>query len=279
MPTKYSTFILYMIALGASIALAPICNADQYHSKSFIYRIELPQDWIEIPQNVLHETVDALMNQKSSTSIIYDAGFQLDSTDHWFEYPYVMVQILPYAKFGSHRQINEDEFPEFVRRLTGINVGKLLDKTVSSDVRQLFANIDTGKPQLDVANRRYFWAINMDVQDIGPIRSIIVGYFGRNSIVQVTFSTRRAEWNRYADARETIFNSFSFYPNKAYSVQVAASNPSRTSIWTGVLEKGISGGFAILLLGGIAVATRKKTGTTKVAVDGKKRNYESRVSR
>lgn len=263
MTTKFSTLLLYTIVLGAPLARAPICNADQFHSDSFGYRIELPHDWVEIPQDVLQEAVAFLQNQNSAASIIYDAGFQLDSTDEWFEYPYVIVQPIPYAKLGLHRQINEDEFPEYVRMLTGMDVGKVLDKTISSDARQLVSNINAGKPQLDVANRRYLWAMNTDMQGIGPIRGLTAGYFGRDSIVQVMFYSRRADWDRYAYVRGTIVDSFRFNPDKAYSVQVATSNPSPPSIWAGVLGKGITGGLVMLFLVGVAAATRKKTGVTK----------------
>lgn len=231
MTTQHSTLLLYTIALGASLARAPICNADQFHSDSHGYRIELPHDWVEIPQDVLQKALALLQKPNASVPILYDAGFQLDSTDRWFEYPYVLIQPIPYATFGLHRQLNEDEFPKFVRRmLTGTGPVKLVDGNLSSFGRQLLTDIDVGQPQLDVANRRYLWSMNENVQGIGPIRSLGVGYFGRDSIVQVMFYSGRADWDRYADVRATIIDSFRFDPDKAYSVQVAASNPSPPSI-------------------------------------------------
>ena len=275
MTTKYSTLLLYTILLGAPLARAPICNADQFHSDSHGYRIELPHDWVEIPQDVLQETIAALRKQNSTGNIIYDAGFQLASARQWFEYPHVIVMPLPYAKLGLHRQLNEDEFPKYVRMLTGIDVDKSVDEYLSSDVRQRLTNIDAGQPQLDVANRRFVWTMNSDVEGDGPIRGLIVGYFGRDAIVQVMFYSRRADWDRYADVRATIVDSFRFDPNKAYSVQVAASNPTPPSIWSRVLANGIAFGIVAGLLALIsvvvAVATRKKTGVTQDAVDGEEK--------
>lgn len=242
MTAKYSTFLLYTILLAAPLACAPICNADQFHSDSHGYGIELPHDWVEFPQDVLQEFVASIQKQNSTTPIHYDAGFQLDATGKWFEYPYVLVQSI-----ALRRQLNEDEFPEFVRMMTGMDVGKILDEGLSSLGRQLMSSVDAGQPQLDVANRRFLWTMNSDVQGVGPIRTLIVGYFGRDSLVQVMFYSRRADWDRDADVRATIVDSFRFDPDKAYSVQIAASNPSPPSISMSseylddVLSKAIAG--------------------------------------
>jgi len=113
---------------------------------------------------MLQESRATLQKQASTTSIIYDAGFQLDSADQWFEYPYVLVQPLPYGKFGLHRQINEDEFQKYVRMLTGLDVSKIVDESVSTDARQLLGNIDAGQPQLDATNRRFLWTITQQAE-------------------------------------------------------------------------------------------------------------------
>lgn len=268
MTSKYSTLLLYTILLGAPLARAPICNADEFHSDSYGYRIELPHDWVEIPQDVVQAALALVQKPNSTVSIIYDAGFQLDSGGQWFEYPYVLVQPLPYSEYGLYRQINEDEFPKFVRMITGMDVGKLVGEELSSLGRQIVANLGAGQPQLDVADRRFLWTMNMDVQGVGPIRALTVGYFGRDSIVQVVFYSLRDDWDRYADVRATIVDSFRFDLAKAYSVQVAASNPSPPSIWSRAMGKaitgGIAGGIIALIFGGVAVAKRKKTGVTQL---------------
>ncbi len=275
MTTKYSTLLLYTILLGAPLARAPICNADEFHSDSHGYRIELPYDWVEIPQDIIQEAAAPLLKQESAVSASYDAGFQLDSTDEWFEYPFVLVRTVPYAKFGLNRQLNEDQFSKFVRMLTNRDVGKVLgkvlDKNLSSLGRQIITNVGVGQPQIDVTNRRYLWTIDSEVPGDGPIRGLVVGYFGRDSLVHVMFYSRRADWDRHADLRATIIDSFRFDPDKSYSVEFAASNPSPPWIWTrwsqDIIAFCIVTGLLMLISVVVAVAKRNKTGVTQDVVD------------
>ena len=83
-----SSTVLILVALVQS----PICVAGQFHSSSYGYTIDVPQGWVQIPQKVLQEMVRALQKQKGSAVVIYDTGFQLDSANRWFEYPYVLIQ-------------------------------------------------------------------------------------------------------------------------------------------------------------------------------------------
>ena len=224
--TNRSRFLTYAISFVAMIVHIQSHSVEQFHSTSYGYRINLPHGWVEIPYDILQERLAAIQKHKTGTTIIYDAGFQLDSTDQWLEFPYVLVQPIPYTKFGLHRQINEDEFPEFVRILTGSDVNKLVDKNITSDARQLFGEITTEHSILDSTNRRFFRTLNTDVQGIGPVRGLIVGYFGRDSIVQIAFYSRSAEWEHYVGAGQTIADSFRFDPNKAYSVELAVAKDS-----------------------------------------------------
>ena len=71
--------------------------------------------------------------------------------------------------------------------------------------------------------------------------------------------------------RRTIVESFRFEPDKAYSVEVAAANPTPSSIWQRVLEKGlvggITGGIIAAIIAGIAAMKRKKPAPTQDALE------------
>ena len=261
MTANPSTILLPTVVFLASALNATVFAAERFHSTSYGYYLDLPPGWVEIPKDVLQELVATVLKQNPKANIIYDACFQLDSSDQGLEYPYVLVQPVPY---DAHRQINEDEFPRFVQKMTGLDIGKLLDENVSSVGRQRVLNWDIERPQLDVAQRRYLQPINADVHAFGPIRGLIVGYFGRDSLVQVAFYSRRSDWDHYADVRRAILESFRFAPDKAYSVELAAANPSPPSIW-GV---GLTGGIVGVTIAGIAVIAamkRKKPAPTQDA--------------
>ena len=271
MTTRSATFLLATLVFLGSVLHATVVAAEEFYSISYGYYLDLPAGWVEIPKDVLQEWRASVLKQNAKTNIIYDAAFQLASSDRWFEYPYVLVQPLPYATFGVHRQINEDEFSRYAQMMTGLDVDELLDEKLSSDARQLLGNLEFERPQLDVAHRRYLWPIRMDVQGVGPIRGLVVGYFGRDSVVQVAFYSRRSDWDRHADVRRTIVESFRFEPDKAYSVEVAAANPTPSSIWQRVLEKGlvggITGGIIAAIIAGIAAMKRKKPAPTQDALE------------
>ena len=237
--------------------------AKPFHSQSYGYNLEIPDDWIQIPQEALQQAHDATFKGESSALVIYDSGFQHGSGETWFTSPYVIIQPMPYAKLGIKRQVNEDEFPKCVRLITGQDMKKQLDKNVTQHVRQLMSNIVKDKGQLDAANRRYFWTFNMDLAGVGPIRGLCVGHFGRESIVQVLFYTDAASWDSYEDARLSMMDSFRFDPDKAYSAAVAAANPTPKAFLVRLVERslivGAVSGAIAALIAVITAAVRRKS--------------------
>src|SRR5205807_2508865 len=122
----------------------------------------------------------------------------------WFQYPYVLVQVMPYARLGQHGQVNEDQFPQFIRQLTGQDPKKALDSALKPEARSLLGGMQLGQPQLDSANRRYVFPMDLQVNGIGPVQSLAEGYFGRETLVQVQFCSKKDEWDRYAAAGQAI---------------------------------------------------------------------------
>ncbi|MEA1928899.1 MAG: hypothetical protein U9N73_11900 [Candidatus Auribacterota bacterium] len=262
---NYSRKILSAVIVLYFLLYATVCFCAQFYSNSHGYQIDLPHGWVEIPEDVLRENLANLLKPDAKASPIYDAGFQLDSADQWFEYPYIIIQLLPYEKFGLHRQINEDEFSGFVHDLTGVNISKLLVENSSNSVRDLLGNIETGQPQIDMSNHRFLWIMDNNVRGVGPTRGLAVGYFGRELLVQVMFYCRLSDWDRYSRVYSTIVDSFRFDPQAAYNLEAPVANSLQQSIWYSILEKGIVatvlGGIIALIIGFIKVLKRKKPNT------------------
>ena len=181
--------------------------AKEFHSSAFGYSLDVPPGWEEIPRNLIQETYADLL--KPDSVGLYDAGFQLASSDGWFAYPFVLVQVMPLP-----RQINEDEFESFVQALTGMD----FNKEIPTDTLRNLDNLEFGQVQLDADRRRYFSILNMDVKGVGPIRALSVGHFGRDSMVMIHSYSLRSDFDRDAEARLAIVDSFRFDPDKAYSV-------------------------------------------------------------
>ena len=193
------------------------CRAESYHSGMYGYTITLPADWKHIPGDVLHSLTERMQNPDAPRRPRFDVGFQPAANDRWFKYPYLMVQVVPYAEFGSLGQLNEDQFSRAVNAMTGANLSKSMDQQMSPQARALLSGISVGEPELDTANRCYHVSITMNVAGVGPVRSELRGYFGRESLVQVMFYSTEADADQLADIRKSIADSFAFDPDKAYS--------------------------------------------------------------
>lgn len=258
MTAKHSTLLWYMIF----ISLAPMCNADEYHSETYGYRIEIPEDWVEIPRSLIRDPLTFEMEDPS-----YDAGFQPESNRRWLEYPYVLVRPIVYAEQGLDRQINSNDFPEFIKLLTGMDMGEVLKETKVTDAQKFFINPVSGQTQLDTANRRFSWVYEVKVVGIGQVRAFMVGHFGRSSLIEVIFYCLEDEWDQYSDVRERIIDSFRFDPDKAYSVQIATANLTSPSLLTRMLENGVTGfvagSFAALIIVVVGISIHKKSRVTK----------------
>lgn len=133
-------------------------------------------------------------------------------------------------------------------------------EAVTSDARALVGTIEAGSPRLDAPHHRFICPISMDVNGIGAVRGLQVGYFGRDSIVQIAFYCLSSDWDRYGDMGLAIVDSFRFDDDRAYSAQLAATNPSHTSTWGSALEQAAVGAVTFAIIGLIAggLAARKR---------------------
>ncbi|MFH1717229.1 MAG: hypothetical protein ABIF19_07760 [Planctomycetota bacterium] len=241
-----------------------LCAEVKHHGESYGYNLVFPSDWIQIPQDDMDKAFAAVSDPDSKHHIQYDAGFQESSATRLLEYPYVLVQAIPYVSFGLNRQIYESEFPKIIKAITGLDLYEVVGQTLTSEAGQLFSKLQTNKPHLDIARRRYLWELEMNIEGTGQVKGLCAGYFGRNSLVQVMFYSTKSNWDDYSDVRKSIIESFYFDGNQAYSTELASRSQAST-IWERVLGKAIggavAGGLIALLLGIIPLSRRKRTDT------------------
>jgi hypothetical protein len=206
-----ATFLLVLLLIPT------VGIASDFHSIAYGYHLYLPDGWVRIPPNVIQATLDVVQDPAAAPQVVYEAGFQLDSASNWLEYPYILVQPLPY---GTRGQIDADDFEEAVRYIAGLDLVDELDGSLSHVGKELvdLNRVQSGRPRLDATNRRFLWIIDMDLEGRGPVRGLVVGHFGRHSLVQVAFYCLRSEWDRYSGVGLAILNSFRFDSNTAYSV-------------------------------------------------------------
>jgi hypothetical protein len=220
----YRFFVRLGLAILLGIAAAP-CGAAVFHSDTGGYSLDLPEGWGPLPRQAIAR-LQAIMfaNQK----FVVDACLQLESADKTGpQYPYVLVMIQPYRNFGLNRQLNEGEFPDYVRGLTnGVTqraARKTRNEVLTTQANGMFSNLElVGTPQLDTQRRRYLASDIEEVKGVGSVREYTVGYFGHTGVVQVVFCTPTGDWDRGAATARALADSFRYDPDRDYSVQAAA---------------------------------------------------------
>jgi hypothetical protein len=241
------------------LTLSPLSLAKPFQSPDNTYSLTLPDDWTSIPADVLAATAQATRNPTAKVALSYDAGFQPAARRPWFTYPYCVVMVMPYAKFGLNRQIREDEFPRVIQAMTGLDIKKAAGDSVSPEVRARLSGASMGEPTLDTARRRFVAPTQLSVAGVGTIKGTLAGYFGRDALVEIGFYTRDADAQRYAPTADAIINSFHFAPTADYD---PSANPP--SFWSNVGKMALTGAVIGGLVGlvGYLAARSKRPKTT-----------------
>ena len=212
-------FVLAVLFLGATARAAPTAMPQSHHGAADGYRVGLPLGWVTIPEADVATRFRAARKAGAPNTIRFDSAFQAARGRRSFEYPYVIVQVVPYGSLGLNGQVSEAQFPDVVRRMTGTNLRLSQAQSLKSGAR-----LDA--PVLERSQRRYWMTGEITVAGPGPVRTLIAGYFGREAIVQVCFHARAVDVDRHAATGRRICESLTFDPEKAYPVPAAPAQPA-----------------------------------------------------
>ena len=204
--------LLCWVATAGSVAAA----AAPHHRATYGYTLDVPADWVQVPDESVKELLAAVQQPGQKSAIIYDAAFQPKANPEWLQHPYVLIQVMPYRNVGVNRQLRESEFESVVKAITGQNLQKEIEEKGSAAMREMISDISVGRPQLDAPNRRFYWQIDSTVQDVGRVRGQSAGHFGRDAIVMVNFYSLDKEWDRLGGTRKAMFDSFRFDAAQAF---------------------------------------------------------------
>ncbi|UCC30251.1 MAG: hypothetical protein JSU86_18880 [Phycisphaerales bacterium] len=187
-----------------------------YHSAEYGYSLTVPEGWMRIADDVVEQMAKQVLPEQAQQNVIYDTAFQLETATGWFQYPYVLIHVVPYSTFGLDRQINEDEFDDVLKGVTGLDAEEILDGGVKSPHRPVLTAEAFGAARLDRANRRFAYNMQVTSVDFGMVQAEAYGHFGRETMVQVVFYGVGDEWSEDEVARSQILESFGFDPSHAY---------------------------------------------------------------
>jgi hypothetical protein len=220
---------------------APAVLAAPFRAERWGYQIEVPKGWKRIADADLQAMVAAAQNPGARPSMIFDAAFEPVGHRQPFEYPYVIVQVLPYSSVGLNRQINEDEFDNAIKGLTGVDLNDRMKQQLSAQAQSLASHPSIGQVVLERTKRRFWFTNELSVAGVGRVRGMVTGHFGRGSIVQVCFYAPAAQWDRHLDLAHEVGDSLRFDPGQVYSAEAARAHRSRGFDWGRVGSKSIFG--------------------------------------
>jgi len=94
-----------VIAMALFLVLArPLsCPAKTVSSPANGFSFELPQGWVQIPDQVIKKQLEQIArDMPQAEKIHYDLGFQKEPGGKWFAYPYLLVEIKETGGFDPH---------------------------------------------------------------------------------------------------------------------------------------------------------------------------------
>jgi len=238
--TKYMFDILMALCLITVFFLSECFAAkeNRFHSKRNGYSIIIPDGWIQIPEQEL-SILYTHFSEEGKRITTYEAGFQRASAEQWLQYPYVVIQALPYSTYGSNRQLYEDELIQVIQTISGANIDNIIDNTMTPEAKEAFSAFTANRVYYDKENKSFSVNIETDIIGIGKVQGKAVGYFGKEALINMTFTAREPDWNQYESDRHLLFSSFEFSPEKAYKKHERNTRPSG-NLGRSVLNFGIA---------------------------------------
>ena len=176
------------------LSLLSVAWANQLYQKD-VFSITLPDGWVEIPRDVIdaYEKRIASIAPKSSKEIapksarqLYDYGFQLDSAQQWFEYPYILVSI---RNTGRIQKSLLDKFEES-------SFQKGVDKA-KKELRPAVSNIQIGKLYYDKVANIIWSRIESDLVQIGPVSGLFGMILTDKGYIQVNGYSLKEDFFTY----------------------------------------------------------------------------------
>ena len=238
---QYSLLITLLMA-------AVIANADEYKKNQF--NISVPPEWAEIPRDIIGAYEKAVAEAAPDFPIQhYDYGFQLESSENWFEYPYVLIQIKNAGRIAEKDLEKMEQLP----------VQKELDER-QRQMGSMVLGLRAGKMVFDRENRIVWMGIDMNVVDKGPVSGLSAMIPTEKGFIQVSGYSLQVDYPEYESIFRSIALSVSPMPELAYKPHWTDNLPSAVSgiNWEKVFGKGIIGAIIGGALGLFSYLIRKK---------------------
>jgi hypothetical protein len=236
-----------LLLLGALAAFHANSRGQDAHTMHVArgenFTLQLPDDWKEIPTEVLDHTFDAVVKMAPGlTNNHYEYGYQLASAGNTLTYPYVLVSV---KKTGRIPESQVAKLPTTDQALKK-GVGKAADQ-----LKSMLSNVELGKPVYDPHAHALFLNSTMDINGIGPVKCLSAVYLTEQGSITMHCYSRTADYDDYAKTFGEIVKSVQLSDSIRYQSRITDSVPG-----LGGLDLGRIGNNAIIggIIGGVAGA-------------------------
>ena len=99
--------ITIVILIAAMASMVSAVQLDQTFHADHDFTIHLPDGWIEVPKAEIDRKMAAIRSQYPNAPLeLFEYAYQLDSSGHWLEYPYIAIQVRHTGKLTQVRQLS-----------------------------------------------------------------------------------------------------------------------------------------------------------------------------
>jgi hypothetical protein len=196
-----------------------------------------------MPNDALQDAYKQAISASARADLCWEAAFGRATDDGSFQYPYVIIQIMPYSSMGRGKQPYKDEIGTVVEAFTGLDLDEVVDKTLTPSAVESVLDLKPGEVLLHEGSTSYSFGLEMGRADGGKIRAIMAGHFGRDYVLQLMFYDLPENWNNSRRERDSIFSSFAFDHEMAYD-EAHAFRPGISRNLDTAITKGIGGALA-----------------------------------
>jgi len=237
------------LALAITIFGLGIAHGGELHQKKG-FAITIPDGWIEMPRNIIDTFENEVSKQAPNVKKQhYDYGFQLESSNNWFEYPYILVQIQDIGRIPENQ----------LEKLEKYSFKDTIDER-KKDLSSLASDIEVGKMYYDKQEKIIWMRLEMNVVNIGIVSGLSGMVPTEKGFIQIVGYSLQNDFSN----NEHIFRSVSMSvlpePDFVYKPKWSDNLPPVISRidWGKVAGKAVAGAIIGGIIALIVGLTKKK---------------------
>lgn len=202
------------------------------------FRLKLPEDWIEIPKEVLDDYSKMVQEMNPQTEKqVYQCGYQLKENEEWLTHPYILIQV---KKSG---RIPESYLKNLKTIQAGMEEGL---NQAESNFKELVTRTSMEQPVYDKINHILFATLTANVSGVGIVNGLIAVKLTEKGTINIYGYALKEDFAEYLELYKKIALQIKIEdPSLIYKPRVTDMLPSFlvNMNWTRVILGALIGGL------------------------------------